>query len=797
MTVGDCFLWPLETLPEWSARWITAPGVANQTNCLFRARKAFSVDTAPATLNLHIAAESIYRLYVNGIDLGRGPARGTRTVNFYDSYEIAPLTTIGTNWIAIEVQSPNRLTFKAAPSLPAVLVQCEGADIHTDSSWEVQAAPDWLCDVPAYTVQIGYTEWRNFALDPLGWKIGSDDLTWSRAIELATNEILAAKALLPRDIPPLRETVYGPVDVPVIAAVPDSAHIDQRRVAQIMDDEPHSPFNSHIALPILAARGGPIVIEPLAGGAGVCVILDFRREINGRLEIDLDAPGGTIADIGYEEEMQNGRLPLVHDDRSFADRYQLRSGRQIVGDSFTERGYRLAQVVLRNFKSPIKIHGVSAIDRRYPYVDRGSFTCSDALVNSIWDACAETLRACTTDTLVDCPWRENVLYYNDMLVESVTSLQAFGDPRIIARCFRLAVSQTRPNGLIPAAVPMGSLDGLTTDQAADRLVLPASNLCLPAMLEEYLLYTGDQQLVSELLDDMMQVLDTISGWEDADGLIVPPKQYWNFIDWSFPKSLDGINTATLNWFYVQSLDSAVRLLRRIGDTRDTSALETKAAKVAAATDARFWSKARNCYVEYSESEEFEPLASQICHAVALLSGRLPAERIDAARAALNRDDLLAPDLYLQHLRLRALAASGNAAGSLEQIRRYWGPIVLSGSPTIWECGVHTPGKHAFGNAGSLCHGFSTSPVDFLQTVVLGVRPLNPGFARCQIAPQALGLNHAHGIIPTPHGNLSVDWARAGDTLALSLRVPSGVTAVLPDGSEINAGNHQIEVRIDA
>jgi hypothetical protein len=768
-----------------------------EPNVCFRARRKWDISEIPTSCVLHIAAESRYRLYINGMRIGIGPIRGTIGVNFFDSYEIAPLLQNGQNWIAVAVQSPNIPTFKAAPAQPAVVIQLDdGAQIATDDSWEVQLAPDWRRDVPLFTFQIGHMEWQDLAREPRGWQVGKDESQWQPAAVVSKNERLAAKAMRPRDIPALREEMHLPAAVPVIAALPPLEDPNDTAVAARMTNEAHSPLKETVnPTPLSLASGKAVTLTPGPDGGGVTLILDFQREVNGGLEIDLDAPAGTILDVGYEEVLHDGRLKSAAHIYAFADRYLLREGRQTVGNRFGERGFRMTQIALRNFSRPIRIYAARGIDRVYPYVQRASFTCSDSLLNEIWTICRQTVQACSTDTVVDCPWRENAFYVNDLVVENVTSLQAFGDPRFNARCFRLAAANAREDGLIPGPSPNGLLPEKSASESADRMVLLAANLFWPGMLEEYLLYSGDADLVRELANGIVKILDTFASWEDSDGLIQPPAKHWNFVDWSYEMtgpSLDGRNTAIMNWFYVTALDTAARLFKRVGDNRDTSIWSAKAARVAAATDKRFWQESRQCYVEWLNDGQPGEVASQLCQAIALLSARAPQNRKAPLEKALGRADLLAPELYLHHFVLRALVNASKSADALAVIRRYWGPIVLSGSPTVWECGVHGQGKSAFGDVGSMCHGFATTPIDFFQGVVLGVRPTESGFERCRIAPQTLGLEHAAGSVPTPNGNLEMAWRRENGQLVVDLTLPPGTTAELPNGQTKSGGKHQLK-----
>lgn len=777
---------------KWSAAWISCAGLKTRPNACFRARKNFALVELPKLLPLHIAAESLYRLYVNGQLVARGPARGTQTVNFHDTVDIAQHLKSGDNWIAVDVHCHNIATSQANPVEPALLVQSENRLICTDDSWQVQSADEWRSDVPIFTYQVGYMEWIDHRQEPGGWRVGSDASNWQRPEIVIREPSIGGKALLARDIPYLRETELPPVDKRLIAETRPPSSYEDAEVAALVTTEQHLPIDA-AAMQQFRDRGS---VSPRSTGNGVALLADFRSEVNGRVEIDIDAPDGAIVDIGYEEEAVNGRLALTAFGYRFADRYILKQGRQIIGNQFASRGFRMVQVVLRNFASPIQIHSIRALNRRYPYPRRATFHCSDPLLDQIWEASVETISACSTDVIVDCPWRENTLWLNDLLVSNLTSLQAFGDPRMSARCLRLSASQPRKDGLLPGAVPAGFMPGLENDLEASRdsIVLLATNLFLANLLEEHLRYTGDETVVRELLTSLLRIHDTFNSWEDSDGLIQPQKPYWNFIDWSYPHppEVGRENACVLNWFRAWSLMGTATLLEQLGLPDKVQAFRGKAARVSAATDRRFWNEKRNCYVECAGAPD--GLATQVSHAVALLSGGVPPARMARVIAALDREDLLAPELYMQHLVLRALMKFGDPKISIARIRKYWGRIVLGGSPTIGECGVQQPhAKSSFSGAASLCHGFSTTPIDFFQSVVLGVTPTETGFRRCRIAPTLFDLTFAEGTVLTPAGEIKVQWQREGGKLLLQLEVPDRIAVDLPDGRCLGAGSHDVRL----
>jgi alpha-L-rhamnosidase len=154
------------------------------------------------------------------------------------------------------------------------------------------------------------------------------------------------------------------------------------------------------------------------------------------------------------------------------------------------------------------------------------------------------------------------------------------------------------------------------------------------------------------------------------------------------------------------------------------------------------------------------------------------------------EQLLTPDFYYLFFLLEAMAACGKPEEALRSVRKYWGEVVSSGSPTIWEAGVHSPGKAAFGGSASLCHGFSTAPAAYLQRVALGIVPLEAGFRQFRFEPQLPELGFAKGRVPTPHGAIRVNWHWENGGFEAELVVPPGCVASTPAG-ELPAGVHRV------
>jgi hypothetical protein len=187
-----------------------------------------------------------------------------------------------------------------------------------------------------------------------------------------------------------------------------------------------------------------------------------------------------------------------------------------------------------------------------------------------------------------------------------------------------------------------------------------------------------------------------------------------------------------------------------------------------------------------------PDSSQLTHALAILSGALPENRIAEAIEALDDSAIRVPELYLHHFVFQAMTKSGMAQSAIDRIRLYWGPMAENGTPTLWEAAIHQQGKKAFWNAGSLCHGFGSSPIGVFQNIVLGIRPVEAGFSVFAFEPKSCGLRFAAGSVPTPSGEIRVEWNQEDLSLDAKIEIPEGLSALTPDGRRFGAGRHEIK-----
>lgn len=776
---------------KWSARWIAPPGEKHK-NYYFLARKEFQIASRPQRALLRIAADGRYAAYLNGKFVGNGPARGTDRRYFADSYNVAALLKPGPNWIAVEVHCSMAPTFTMVPYQPAVLAEI--ADLTaTDASWQVMVDPSHQASAPLYTPQIGYAEWKRMDAERPGWMNGRDgNEGWHTPLIAGSPTDFGGRRTFARPIAALTQDNLDPRAIAASGQVPhSSAMIGTVEWAGLIAVEAHYPFPQAAdhGRPACGGYTKPLTMHPSTHHDGVYLILDFGREVFGNLRVVVDGPQGAVMDAAYNDALRGGRMNSnPHATYKLADRFTLRAGRQTIVQRLHTRGFRYLQLVFRNFTTPIRLHEVQLINRVYSREPRAAFTCPDPFLNRLWTMCVNTVRACSADTFMDCPWREQALWTNDQAVTNLYYLAMTGDAVFAAHNLQIGADGVQPNGLIPPVYP-SRIDKM-------ERMFPSLPSLWTFSLSDYYQYTGNRRLLQELLPVMEKGLSNYDKWRDDDGLVPDQPRMWNFIDWAYifsggPHPAPGGKTAVLNMLIAAAYRRAAALETAADHASRAADYERKSRQAVAALNARLWHAAKGAYRDCTAyAEGVAPSYSQHPLAVGLYHDLLPDPQRNAAVKSLLGADLIKAEFYFQHYVLQALARHGRTAEAMAVIRKLWAANVASDSDTVWE--IHDGRKRNI--AYSLCHAFSCAPLYFLQSVILGVQPVQPGFAAFTFAPQSADLAAARGTVPTPHGLIEVAWHRTGPgKLHATINVPAGTRAVAPMGGAYGPGRHRINL----
>ena len=154
----------------------------------------------------------------------------------------------------------------------------------------------------------------------------------------------------------------------------------------------------------------------------------------------------------------------------------------------------------------------------YPFDIKGTFNCSDAVYNKMWDVSLNTLLCCTHEIVVDCPYFEQQQYNMDSFLEASYILQISDDTRIVKKMISDLSQSQQPNGLLLANYPSRFYQ-----------IIPTFSIYWIMLLHMYYTYSGDAEFVKPYMGTVDKILCYFDNHLEK-GLV--QSTYWPFLDWA-------------------------------------------------------------------------------------------------------------------------------------------------------------------------------------------------------------------------------------------------------------------------
>ena len=763
--------------------WPEAAAADRNVYALFR--RTFRAD-APATLELHLTADSFYTLYLDGRFISRGPARAHLEYYSFDSFTLD--VDVGEHCLAVLVHHVGEINATMMLGRPGLLADAtlhagdaKPLDLSTDDRWKAQLCPAWRKDLPCMMSHFGFWEECDLRLLPRDWQqAASDDAGWPAAVEIGRPPCAPWTRLIAREIAPLR---YVDVQAQPLAGgawqqdAVDAAIPSERVAARSRMRDEHTPVF-------------PLTIAPAAGGRYVTV--DFGRTVSGYpvLRFRQSAPGQRV-DVSYDELLTDAGA--VNPERSYAhltDSYLLAGGPVEIRTAHP-RGFRYLTLDVAPGAEALVLESVGAVEETYPFELQPAFRSADQRLDRFVFRAAETVRICTADAFTDCPTRERVHWMEDLYMHNRVAAYAFADTAMTRRALFQAAQNALPDGRINGFMP----------SERTNCAFAASSLVWLHVLVDYWLHAGADD-IHRLLPAAKRLLDFLASRENEAGLIAswPAGQFW---DWA-PIEGSGclLLTNAAYAFALARLAQHAVFREALGDS-----LAMKADAIRRHAHRQFWLPRRGVYADaILDDGSCSPLCSQQANAMAALAGISPAaERAAVLRRLIDPANLgpvpigehsFKPEdrlnaekivqvgtLWFAHFLCQALFEAGLDQAAIAQMRSLWG--AYDDLYTFPETRI----QH--GNTG-LCHGWAGGAAYLLPAYVLGIQPVAAGWSEARFQPHPGDLDHAHGAFHTPRGLLRAGWQREGGRYRLSLDVHASMTVkVVFNGmqEEVDDGAH--------
>lgn len=462
---------------------------------------------------------------------------------------------------------------------------------------------------------------------------------------------------------------------------------------------------------------------------------------------------------------------------------------------------------------------ISAIALVYPTVTGlpnplsypGSFRSSDPALDSIWRLSAHTIEAFNGNIYADSWTRERAPYEADTWIQQRAHLALDAAPSLA----EYTIDWLAANRTWPTEWPL-------------YLILAAHDAWM---------YSGSAEFVGRLYDRLVALLPERYVDDESGFVVKEPGESshmdGDLVDWP-PSERDGfvfgeVNTV-VNALASQAYADMAELAGVLGRGSDASRFAHIAARMRSAIHERLYDADLGAYrdgLNGLDRGALQPIEHASLHAsaFALAFAEVPQSRVDRV-AAFLRGRGMACSVYSAAAYLLGLYRNGFGADATAMIAdprttHSWAYMLVQdagGAMEAWDI-ARKPNT-------TYSHPWGASPAFLLPEGLMGVRPLEPGYRRFEVAPQPWGGKRAGGVgiggdagagmgavdcireasvvVPTPAGDIHASYrVLAGESsastpahvLELDLTVPSRTRAdvVLPTASyrDLGPGHHHL------
>jgi len=776
----------------WSAEGVARPRPDAGPYRVRYFRREFEAP-AGASLTVHASADSRYVLWCNGRVVARGPAKGDVEHTFYDTIDVTEHLAAGPNVLAAQVEYYGDVfcnyteggapvsQMTAAPGfvLDGVLRGADGGEIEpvgTDPRWRVLIDTAHRHQIDAtYSHCIGMLEDLDCSAYPWGFtEAGFDDSAWAPAREAGSALTLDADRddymphrLLPRMIAPLEVSVPRPFAAAFRA----------------VDEAPGGLLDAFSATVAVGAQA------TVPARTRVAVLLDVGELTTAYPRLTFSGGAGATIRLRYAEALTDeAGQKSRRDDLAFGD---IRGYGDVVRPDGPKRTYqpqfwrtfRFVRVEIATAEQPVTIHALQYAFTAYPFRALAEVATSDPDVEAIWDVSWRTARLCAHETYEDCPYYEQLQYGGDTQVQAMVSYVVAADASL-ARQWLVQFDWSR----LP--------EGLTRSRYPSRVpqIIPLFSLHWVMAIHDYWMHTGDAATVGALWCGVRAVLDYFSRHRNDDGT-VGRMPGWMYADWSpqwlsrtgpsgCPPGAMAGRSAFVSLITINALDAAADLATAAG--ADAAEFARQADDLRTATHRAYYDPDRRLYRDAPDGD----VASAYTNVRAILAN-MPCDHPALAERVVGGDGLCELTYFSTYFAWRALAA----AGRYDLMGRLLGPwrAMLAEALTTWK-------EDPRGDRSD-CHAWGCGPMVEYCREILGVRPIEPGYAVIGIEPKPAGLSFARGRVPLtrlagdrPVRFVGVDWriesgrfilaAQSPDGIPCRVRLPDGNARQFPRGGEI-------------
>lgn len=499
-------------------------------------------------------------------------------------------------------------------------------------------------------------------------------------------------------------------------------------------------------------------------------IFDFGVNLVGWCRASIRGRAGQKLTLQFAEEIESRDALSLENLRSAlcTDQITLRDGLTEFEPKFTYHGFRYVEA--RGEVESLELEAWFVHDEVPP---RGSFTCSNDLVNRIVDAAARGIRGNYRSMPTDCPQRdERMGWLGDRAGGAPGEMFLFDVGALYAKWMGDIRDAQALNGSVPDIAPP------LWKMYSDNVTWPSCLTMIPHWLHRHY---GDVGVVEQAFPAISRWLDLMCGYLEG-GLMtrdiygdwcVPPESPHLIHSERADRKTSG--TIMASTYLAKNLEIGAAFARLLGCDDLAEKWTLCRAGIADALNAKYFDPATGSYDNGSQTAALLPLAFDLVPK----NDRRKVFDYLVSRITESGSPSLGTGLVGGQWLMRTLTACGRAdiAAALVCREEYpgWGFMIRNGATTIWEL---WNGNTADPHMNSRNHVMLLGDLlTWLFEDVAGIQPRSPGFGRVGLRPHfvfdSVACSHR-----TIHGLVSSSWTTSGGTIEWTVTLPPNVEADL-------------------
>jgi alpha-L-rhamnosidase len=471
------------------------------------------------------------------------------------------------------------------------------------------------------------------------------------------------------------------------------------------------------------------------------ILLDFGKELQGGVQIVTGIWAGNkpvkirlrFGESAEEAMSDIGGKGGATNDHAIRDQETLLPWLGIAEIGNT--GFRFVRIDVVDDSVKLVLKEVNAIARYRDLVYKGSFNCSDTLLNKIWKTGAYTVHLNMQDYLWDGIKRDRLVWVGDLNPEIATINTVFGYNEVVPKSLDFAKNTT------PLPKWMNGISAYSMWWIINH--------------RDWYYHHGDLKYLKEQQTYLKELLSLLIKKIDIDKEKLDGQR---FLDWPSSDDPKAVH-AGLQAMMILALEAGADLSHHLGDQL----------------------MRKKCSDAVAQLKKYLPPHNNSKQAAALLS---LAKLLDAKQAnvILSEGGTKNFSTFFGYYMLEAKANAADYVDAIAVIKTYWGAMINLGATTFWEdfnmdwtknagridelvpegkIDIHgSYGAYCYvGFRHSLSHGWASGPTPWLTEHILGISIVTPGCKVVRIRPHLGSLSFAEGTFPTPFGIISVKHVR--------------------------------------